>query len=145
MGDSLSVFSLENSVVIRKSLTVLIKYLYHIWEQVTSVRQLYSKLKYIKHTTRLWHSLRIRKVSRQPSKEVNTLEQQRHWNHIVNSSNFLRSSSSSVLRGFSFLKKREENRLVRSQYCVCVCVCVRTSLHFIFQTSILHTYCLHLN
>jgi len=53
MKDSLSEFSLENSVVIRKSLTGLIKYLYHIWEQVTLVRQLYSKLKYIKHRTRL--------------------------------------------------------------------------------------------
>jgi len=53
MKDSLSVFSLENYVVIKKSVTVLIKYLYHIWQQVTSVRQLYSKLKYIKHRTRL--------------------------------------------------------------------------------------------
>jgi len=53
MKDSLSVFSLENSVVITKSLRFLIKYLYHIWEQVTSVRQLPSKLKYIKHRNRL--------------------------------------------------------------------------------------------
>ena len=31
-------FSLENSVVIRKPLTVFIKYLNHIWEQVMSAK-----------------------------------------------------------------------------------------------------------